>query len=73
MAPADPEVSTRAGRVRGRNENGVAVFRGIPFAEPPIGQRRFQAPEPTAPWDGVREAKEFGPPSPQASALPTSS
>ena len=66
MAPADPEVSTRAGRVRGRNENGVAVFRGIPFAEPPIGQRRFQAPEPTAPWDGVREAKEFGPPSPQA-------
>ena len=67
MAPADPEVSTRAGRVSGRNENGVAVFRGIPFAEPPIGQRRFQAPEPTAPWDGVRPATEFGPPSPQAS------
>jgi para-nitrobenzyl esterase len=69
MAPADPEVSTRAGRVRGRNENGVAVFRGIPFAEPPIRQRRFQAPEPTAPWDGVREANEFGPPSPQAPTL----
>jgi para-nitrobenzyl esterase len=66
MAPADPVVSTRAGRVRGRNENGVAVFRGIPFAEPPIGQRRFQAPAPTAPWDGVRAATEFGPPSPQA-------
>jgi para-nitrobenzyl esterase len=66
MAPADPEVSTRAGRVRGRNENGVAVFRGIPFAKPPIGRRRFQAPEPPAPWDGVREAKEFGPSSPQA-------
>ena len=69
MAPADPEVSTRAGRVRGRNENGVAVFRGIPFAEPPIGQRRFLAPEPTAPWDGVREAKDFGPPAPQASMV----
>ena len=68
MAPADPEVSTRAGRVRGRHENGVAVFRGIPFAEPPDGQRRFQAPEPTAPWEGVRPATEFGPPSPQASA-----
>src|ERR1700677_3995985 len=66
MAPADPEVSTRAGWVRGVSENGVAVFRGIPFAEPPIGQRRFQAPEPTAPWGGVRAAKEFGPPSPQA-------
>jgi para-nitrobenzyl esterase len=65
MAPAEPEVSTRNGRVRGRDENGVAVFRGIPFAKPPVGQRRFQAPEPPAPWDGVREAKEFGPPPPQ--------
>jgi len=65
MAPADPEVSTRAGRVRGRTENGVAVFRGIPFAKPPIGPRRFQAPEPPAPWDGIREAAEFGPASPQ--------
>ena len=65
MAPADPEVLTGAGRVRGRIENGVAVFRGIPFAEPPVGQRRFQAPEPAARWDGVRAAKDFGPASPQ--------
>jgi para-nitrobenzyl esterase len=70
MAPADPEVSTRAGRVRGRSENGVAVFRGIPFAEPPVGQRRFQAPEPAARWDGVRPATEFGPPPPQPPAGP---
>jgi len=65
MAPADPEVFTGAGRVRGRIENGIAVFRGIPFAEPPVGQRRFQAPVPAAPWDGVRDAKDFGPASPQ--------
>jgi para-nitrobenzyl esterase len=66
MAPADPEVSTGTGRVRGQFENGVAVFRGIPFAKPPLGPRRFQAPVPPDPWDGVREAKEFGPPAPQA-------
>jgi para-nitrobenzyl esterase len=69
MAPADPEVSTSAGRVRGRFEKGIAVFRGIPFAKPPIGPLRFQAPEPPAPWDGVREAKEFGPAAPQAAMM----
>ena len=66
MAPANPEVFTSAGRVRGQIENGVAVFRGIPFAKPPLGPRRFQAPVPPDPWDGVREAKEFGPSAPQA-------
>ena len=69
MAPADPVVSTSAGRVRGRIEKGMAVFRGIPFAKPPIGPLRFQAPEPPAPWDDVREAKEFGPAAPQAVML----
>jgi para-nitrobenzyl esterase len=69
MAPADPVVSTSAGRVRGRIEEGMAVFRGIPFAKPPIGPLRFQAPEPPAPWDDVREAKEFGPAAPQAVML----
>jgi para-nitrobenzyl esterase len=65
MGPADPEVSTTVGRVRGRAENGNAVFRGIPFAKPPLGALRFAAPEPTARWAGVREAAEFGPLSPQ--------
>src|SRR5215467_447840 len=66
MAPADPEVYTTAGRVRGRTENGMTVFRGIPFAKPPIGARRFRAPEPPEPWDGVRDATAFGPRAPQA-------
>src|SRR5580692_11957074 len=69
MAPADLVVSTSAGRVRGRIEKGIAVFRGIPFAAPPTGPRRFQAPESPASWDGVRDAAEFGPAAPQATML----
>jgi para-nitrobenzyl esterase len=66
MAPTDPEVRTTAGRVRGLMENGVAVFRGIPFAEPPVGALRFGAPEPAQRWDGVRDAVAYGPAAPQA-------
>jgi para-nitrobenzyl esterase len=69
MAPADPVVSTSAGQVRGRTEKGIAVFRGIPFAKPPIGPLRFQAPEPPEPWDGVRDASRFGPAAPQAAMM----
>jgi para-nitrobenzyl esterase len=65
MDPAEPEVSTTSGRVRGRVENGNAVFRGIPFAQPPLLDLRFQAPVPPASWDGVRDAAEFGPQCPQ--------
>src|SRR2546427_4876151 len=60
-----PEVRTAAGVVRGRAEGGLAVFRGIPYAEPPVGEARFQAPRPVRRWDGVREAYAFGPPPPQ--------
>ncbi|MFE2044765.1 carboxylesterase/lipase family protein [Streptomyces sp. NPDC059477] len=60
-----PEARTVTGRVRGRRESGTAVFRGIPFAQPPVGPARFAAPRPAARWDGVREAFAFGPPPPQ--------
>ncbi|ELP63777.1 carboxylesterase/lipase family protein [Streptomyces turgidiscabies] len=60
-----PEVRTAAGAVRGRWQGGLAVFRGIPFAEPPVGELRFAAPRRAASWDGVREAFAFGPPPPQ--------
>ncbi|HEY0816466.1 MAG TPA: carboxylesterase family protein [Pseudonocardia sp.] len=46
-------------------DDGVAVFRGIPFAAPPIGPNRFAAPRPAFPWDGVRDASRFGSPPPQ--------
>jgi para-nitrobenzyl esterase len=59
------EVRTSAGTVRGCWEDGVAVYRGIPFAAPPVGRDRFAAPRPPVPWTGVRDATRFGPPPPQ--------
>ncbi|MEV7339375.1 carboxylesterase family protein [Streptomyces sp. NPDC093544] len=66
---SSPEVRTAAGLVRGSREAGLAVFRGIPFAEPPVGAHRFAAPQPVRGWDGVRDALSFGPPPPQANAF----
>ncbi|MFJ7157381.1 carboxylesterase/lipase family protein [Streptomyces sp. NPDC101118] len=60
-----PEVRVAGGVVRGSREAGVAVFRGIPFAEPPVGALRFAAPRPVRGWDGVRPAVSYGPPPPQ--------
>ena len=59
------EVDTLAGRVRGRWRadaagNRSAAFLGIPFAEPPVGELRFAAPVPHRPWEGVRDALEYG-------------
>ncbi|MFJ8362353.1 carboxylesterase/lipase family protein [Streptomyces sp. NPDC093984] len=67
---AGPVVRTAAGAVRGRREDGLAVFRGIPFAEPPVGERRFRAPRPVRAWEGTREAYAFGPPPPQEAGIP---
>ena len=71
MDATEPVVRTAAGQVRGRTENGIAVFRGIPFAQPPVGDLRFAAPRPARAWDGVREAAMFGPPPPQSAFLLT--
>jgi len=57
---------TTAGTLEGAEENGLCVFRGIPFAAPPVGELRFKAPQPVESWDGVRDAKSFGPISLQA-------
>ena len=67
MERKEPEVETRRGRVRGTVEGDVRAFRGIPFAKPPVGPRRFGAPEPPEPWRDVRDATRFGPASHQAS------
>ena len=45
----------------GRQESGVRIFRGIPYAAPPVGALRWRAPQPVQGWDNVRDAKQFGP------------
>ena len=68
MNATEPVVRTASGLVRGRTAaaTGIAAFRGIPFARPPVGPLRFAAPHPVAPWDGIRDAAAFGPPPPQS-------
>jgi para-nitrobenzyl esterase len=61
----DTVVRTDAGRVRGRREGGLTVWRGVPFAAPPVGRLRFRAPVPPEPWAGVRDATRDGPLPPQ--------
>jgi para-nitrobenzyl esterase len=51
---------TSYGAVEGERRTHHLAFRGIPFAAPPIGKRRFAAPEPPEPWASVRSALEFG-------------
>ena len=53
------EIST--GCLRGEAEGGVLAFRGVPFAQPPVGDLRWRAPEPPEPWPDVRDATAFGP------------
>lgn len=59
-----PVVRTTAGRVRGAVENGINVFRGIRYGAD-TRTRRFQAPLPPEPWDGILDATRYGPASPQ--------
>jgi len=54
-------VETTSGRIEGAFRKGLYVFRGIPYAAPPVGERRWLPPFPCEPWAGVRPAKEFGP------------
>jgi len=56
-----PIVRTGSGRIRGMSEEGVLVFRGIPYAQPSIGPLRFRPPHKPAAWGGLREASTYGP------------
>ena len=53
-----PQVKIDSGTLQGVVENGIAAFRGIPYAAPPLGKLRWRAPQPVAPWTGVRPAAE---------------
>jgi para-nitrobenzyl esterase len=60
-----PLAQTACGTVRGRHRRGVQLFAGIPYAEPPVGDRRFAPPTPHDSWDGTRDALRFGKAAPQ--------
>jgi para-nitrobenzyl esterase len=73
-------VKTTAGLVAGTTNAGgdVRVFKGIPFAAPPVGALRWKAPQPAKPWTSVRDCTVFGPspvqndPAPSACGRPSS-
>jgi para-nitrobenzyl esterase len=61
----NPVVRTKPGELRGVTENGVVVFRAVPYAAPPVGELRFSPPQPVPAWRGVRDADKDGPIAPQ--------
>src|SRR3546814_12678408 len=56
-----PVVHAPAGTVSGETRGGIRAFKGLPFARPPVGDARWKPPAPSAPWQGVRDARSFGP------------
>lgn len=60
----DSIAKTVQGEVRGTLTDGIASFKGIPYAAPPFGPNRFRAPARPAAWDGIRDATAFGPTAP---------
>ncbi|MDG4648189.1 carboxylesterase family protein [Roseibacterium sp. SDUM158017] len=58
-------VEIASGRVRGESSGGMIVFRGIPYAAPPVGEARLRPPRPVRRWEGTRDALAFGPKPPQ--------
>jgi para-nitrobenzyl esterase len=60
-APESPTVAITGGKIRGSPLSEGAVFKGIPFAAPPVGDLRWREPKAVKPWPGVRDATNFGP------------
>ncbi|MBS95053.1 MAG: hypothetical protein CL799_11475 [Chromatiales bacterium] len=60
-----PEVEIDVGRVHGSLMDGVQSYKGIPFVAPPVGELRWQPPQPIEPWEGVLQATEYSPFCPQ--------
>lgn len=66
-----PLVTTTAGTIQGHLDDGVAVFKGVPYAAPPVGPLRYALPVPPEPWDGVRTCTTFGANCPQGTSRHT--
>ena len=55
------QVMTESGMISGVSASGLSVYKGVPFAAPPVGDLRWRAPIPAAPWIGTRKADAFAP------------
>ena len=64
-----PIVRIASGAVQGAIENNRAVFRGLPYAAPPVGEQRWREPQPVQPWSAVRQANTVGASCPQKRGL----
>ncbi len=71
-AAAAATVKVEGGMVQGTAMDGLTVYRGIPFAAPPVGDLRWRPPQPAAKWSGVLQADKFGPSCLQRTAGPAS-
>lgn len=60
------QIKVKQGTLEGENSNECLIFRGVPYAEAPVGQLRFSEPREKREWGGVREALSFGSQCPQA-------
>ncbi|MBL7249308.1 carboxylesterase/lipase family protein [Alloalcanivorax marinus] len=68
----DAMARVSAGTLRGRRQRDLNIFKGIPYARPPVGAYRWRPPQPMPPWSGVRDATHFGPACPQPASRPGS-
>ncbi len=59
QSEAAPTITTKHGEVAGSVVDGVESWKGIPFAAPPVNELRWRAPQPVAPWTGIRDATAF--------------
>ncbi|MCG6915554.1 carboxylesterase family protein, partial [bacterium BMS3Abin03] len=59
IAQQPTPVKVEEGLLQGTFENGVTVYKGVPFAAPPVGDLRWRAPRPPKPWEGFRKADKF--------------
>lgn len=60
-SPVSEIVEVEGGKIQGYVSESLTVYKGIPFAAPPVGELRWKAPQPVLPWEGIRSAAEFGP------------
>jgi para-nitrobenzyl esterase len=60
-APIQDPIKIDSGQISGTTTGDIHIYKGIPFAAPPVGDLRWKPPQPAASWDGVRDCTKFGP------------